>query len=136
MSLSKHCPHCGAKMMEYRHSLSKSLIRALFKFWKVSLGAPLNLKEVGLTRNEWDNFQKLRYFGLVEQSENKKSGVWRVTSSGEKFLFGETNSHKTAVTYRGEWVRWEGPVINFQEATGYYHTREEYAQNATPHEEI
>jgi hypothetical protein len=133
--MKKTCFNCGASMMDHRHSLSKSLLRGLFKFWGASLGTPMNLKEAGLTRNQWDNFQKLRYFGLVRQFEGKKNGVWQVTGSGERFLFGERTSRKTAVTYRGEWISWEGPWISFSEVTGYYHTREEYAANATPHTE-
>jgi len=127
------CDHCGAKMVEYRHSLSKSLVRALFKFWNVAGLEPLNLKEADLTRNQWDNFQKLRYFGLVEQCEPVKSGIWQVARRGEQFIFGEIGVPKTAITYRGEVVETCGDIQTFREVTGYYYTREQYARNARPH---
>ena len=130
----KTCFHCGASMNEYRHSLSKSLARALFKVWSKSGGKPINLKHVGLTRNEWDNFQKLRYFGLVKQI-GSKTGVWQVTQYGEEFLFGEKRVPKTAVTYRGEFVKFEGSGILFSDATGYYYSREHYAQTSSPRDE-
>ena len=130
----KTCSHCGASMNEHRHSLSKSLARALFKVWSKAGGEPINLKHVGLTRNEWDNFQKLRYFGLVKQTGNK-TGVWQVTQYGEEFLFGEKRVPKTAVSYRGEFVKFEGSGILFSEATGYYYSREHYAQTSSPRDE-
>jgi hypothetical protein len=86
---SKVCEHCGAKTVEYKHTFSDALAVGLFKLYAAG-GGPINLKDLALTRNQWDNFQKLRYWQLVGQSYRKDgtrmNGYWHITSVGKIFI--------------------------------------------------
>lgn len=136
------CPHCGAKMVEYRHSLNAGLVTALRRLRDAggdsgaSGGGEANLADLGLTRNQWDNFQKLRYFDLVEQVEvdgRRKRGVWRVTERGRDWLDGAIRVPMRAVTYRGERVAYEGPAVTPNDLSPGFAHRETYAAEARPH---
>jgi hypothetical protein len=70
---------------------------------------PINLKELGLTRNEWDNFQKLRYWQFVEQCE--AAGVWRTTYAGRAWAKNQMTAAKYAWTYRGVLIGYEGDKV-------------------------
>lgn len=135
----KLCPHCGAKMVEYKHSLSSALAEGLRRL-KQKGGGPINLKTLGLTRNQWDNFQKLRYWGLVVKAVRDDGkhigGAWVITIDGMRFLNGHLRVAKCVWTYRGEAVRFEGDPVSFQEIIGPYKTRPEYAREAIPHHDL
>jgi hypothetical protein len=66
----KTCEHCGASMVEYKHGLSVGLVTGLIKIAKVK--NPINIKQLGLTRNQWDNFQKLKYWDLVDPGKRRE----------------------------------------------------------------
>lgn len=131
----KICPHCGAKMMEYRHRLNEPLIVSLAKLRRAG-GGPLNIKVLGLTHSQWDNFQKLRYFDLVRQvwvDGSRKRGVWEITNHGRAFLDGREPSYRSVWTYRGQRVRWDDELVYVGAVVGGYQLREEWAAEAVPH---
>ena len=123
------CPCCSAKLVTYRHSLNKALVVGLRRL--ALAGGKANLGELGLTRNQWDNFQKLRYFGLVEKVTGQK-GCWRVTAKGHDWLSGRVKVHKTAITFKGETVGLDGDHVQPGEVDDEYQQREHYAQAARP----
>jgi len=130
------CPLCGAKTVKYRHSLNAGLVRGLLKF--KDAGPPINLKDVqGLTRNEWDNFQKLKYWGLVSQyvgTDGKhKGGIWSITEKGIEFTNG-TKIRKQVITYRGDVIEYEGPLVDIHDVLIdiQYKQRNEYAIDSEP----
>lgn len=102
------CPHCGASMKEYVHSLTPGLVKSLVKFGEAIKCKGINdihlQTEVDLTKNEYNNFQKLRYWGLVHHAdkENIKSGRWLLTSNGSRFLKGEIKMPKKVKTFRNQ----------------------------------
>jgi hypothetical protein len=112
---TRRCPHCGAATVAYKHSLTLPLVSALQKLADNG-GGPINLQHLGLTRNQWDNFQKLRYFGLVEQvpgdGGQTKTGVWQITDMGRRFLLGTELVKRTVWTYRGKVVRRDGDLVS------------------------
>ncbi len=135
---SKFCEHCGAKTVEYKHTFSESLAVGLFKLYSAG-GGPINLKDLSLTRNQWDNFQKLRYWQLVGQSYRKDgtrmSGYWHITSVGKIFIESGYGVYKSVWTYRGDPVRFEGDTIFFNDIhSPVYMKREDYSNTAVPHD--
>ncbi len=131
------CPHCHAKMVEYRHSLSIPLVTGLGRLYRHAGGQAVNLIELELTRNQWDNFQKLRYWGLVKKARNedggRMAGWWQLTEKGRMFLTGELRVPPAVWTYRGEMVRWSSePQISAKDVVGFYLKREDYAASAIP----
>lgn len=136
MSEKKICECCGAKIVEYRHAFSESLAICLYKLYEAN--AVVNIKHLGLTRNQWDNFQKLRYWGLVVKATDEKGkrigGYWSITLSGVAFIEEGTGITKSVWTYRGETVRFEGDTVFFKDKhLAGYTQREEYAEEAVAH---
>jgi hypothetical protein len=98
-------------------------------------GGPLNIKELGLTRNQWDNFQKLRYWYLVVQVEvdgRRKKGIWQITDDGEQFLYGESRIPRWVWTYRGETVEQSDETVSIRDVVDWYEEREDYAASSEP----
>lgn len=106
------CPHCGASMMIHKQTLSKGLVKSLiklkqavFKFNRNSI----HLDEIGLNQNQFNNFQKLRYFGLVakyQDPDTKKNvaGYWLLTKRGNLFLKNELAVPCSVYTFRNKIV--------------------------------
>lgn len=128
------CECCGAKKVEYRHGLSKSLLRPLVRFSRYGSGYhnPSDMK--GMTHSQLANWQKLSYWGLIEKApdETGKGGFWRITPAGWSFLKGRNPLAKYVWTFRGEWVRGDGPAMLVSEVTGGWKYRPEYAREARP----
>ena len=134
---NKLCDHCGAKMVEYKHSFSQALAVGLYKLYQ-SGKSSINLKHLKLTRNQWDNFQKLRYWGLVKQTcrddGTRVNGEWELTLFGLSFIEKGVGINKSVWTYRGEAVRFEGDTCFFHSIhNSEYKKRDEYAEEAIPH---
>ena len=126
------CPTCGAKTVRYKHVFNEALAVGLCRLYLAR--EPINLKDLGLTRNEWDNFQKLRYWDLVrkhvDSKGKRKGGFWEITEEGKRFLCGGS-IYSHVWTYRGERVEYDGELIR---VGGYlpkdYKQRVEYAEGA------
>lgn len=133
------CPHCGASMMEYKHGLSTGLVAGLVKLYRHR--KPVNIKVLGLTRNQWDNFQKLRYWELVRkytppgERPKGKGGVWTITQYGIDFVEMRTSAPKFVWTYRGERMRYEGDPVFIKEVDALYRVKPDYSADAVPHED-
>lgn len=97
------CPNCGAKMQKYWQSLTPGLLTCLVKFARTAQKLrqrSVHLKNVGFTRNEYNNFQKLRYFDMVAFGAGE--GEWEVTSFGWDFIRGKVTCSKRVLTYRAK----------------------------------
>jgi hypothetical protein len=73
-------------------------------------GAPFQL-----SRDEWSNFSKCRYHGLVAKTDHL--GYWLLTERGGQFLRGEISIPETVLTFRNRVVGHEGRpvgVIHFR----------------------
>lgn len=97
------CPHCGANTKSFWHRVTPGLVGCLIKaidFVKTNnkncfhLGHDLNLSKV-----EYNNFQKLRFHGLVAKVP-EKPGYWLITRRGGQFLRGEIVIPDSVETYR------------------------------------
>tara|TARA_R110000803_G_scaffold142564_2_gene208827 strand:+ start:162 stop:608 length:447 start_codon:yes stop_codon:yes gene_type:complete len=128
----KCCEHCGAKVVEYKHSLSKSLVRCLYVAAKEGRQSfnPNNLK---LNYTQKSNFQKLKYWNLICKIGNEKSGDWKITNFGWDFLEGNKVAQKSVFTFRGNVVRYEGDYIDIIKITGGWKHRVDYVNEAVAH---
>lgn len=104
------CPHCGAKVVEYRHRFNKVLASALLKLSKFS--GPVETKTLSMSHSELANLQKLSYWGLIE---NTKLGVWGLTDVGRQFVSGSSTIYEAVWSFRGEFRRFEGELILFKD---------------------
>lgn len=121
-------------MVEYRHTFSAALAEGLFRLYRA--GEAINIKQLGLTRNQWDNFQKLRYWDLVEKARDadgaRIGGYWRITPTGASFVRGLSMVRRVVWTYRGERVRFDGDSVYFAQVHVGYKKRPDYAREAQP----
>jgi len=128
---TERCPTCNARRVEYRHVMNRALVLGLMRLDAV--GGTANLADLGLTRNQWDNFQKLRYWDLVQQvavDGVRKKGVWEVTPLGAAFLRGTVTIAHAVFTYRGERTEFSGPMIGVRSLhPESYRKREDYARD-------
>lgn len=111
------CDHCGASIKEWKHGLTRGLVKAFIKFCYAINKKEYNKihlqTEMELTKNEYNNFQKLRYFGLVARSG--EAGNWALTNIGERYARGEIGIEKFAISYRDRLVRREGEKVWLQQ---------------------
>ena len=107
------CPHCGANMFIHGHRLSKGLTNSLIKFKEAVIRNQKNSvhlqTELALTKNQYNNFQKLRYHGLVAkctdpETKERISGYWLLTKRGNEFLKDLIAVPHTVYTFRNKIV--------------------------------
>lgn len=105
MKQVKVCECCGHKTTVYSHCFNATLASALKKFVCAYYSGvpiyrrPFNLqKDLDLTKNEYNNFQKLQYFGAVIKLKNG----WIPTGLGVGFLNGNISLPKKVKTLNGE----------------------------------
>ncbi len=75
----------------HKHVLTPGLVKTLVKFYKACCAGnnEVNPATIGLSTTEYNNFQKLRYFGLVAKVKVAgihKKGYWLTTHRGAEFL--------------------------------------------------
>jgi len=83
MKYKETCKCCGNEVKLYRYTINKPLLQALAQLYKHGGMADLQ-KDLNLTKNQYNNFQKLQYFSLVEKTSI--SGVWQITKLGIDFV--------------------------------------------------
>lgn len=88
-SLPYTCTTCGSRLNGRWERLTPGLCRTLIKFYTAVCEKRLNevhlQSECDLTKSEYNNFQKLRYFALVAKIADKP-GHWLITRRGRDFL--------------------------------------------------
>lgn len=138
MNKDIYCECCGAKVVEYKHTFNAGLANSL---WQIYLAnKPVDLNDLELSRTQWTNFQKLRYWGLVEQCHDQISkranGLWQVTDLGKTFVNdAQCSIHHNVWTFRGETMRFDGHYVHFQDVHAkFYKDRPTYAAEAVKHE--
>jgi hypothetical protein len=126
----KRCEHCDAKMVSYRHAFNKGLASGLFEL-HISGGGPISLRNLKLTRTQWTNFQKLRYWDLVEKTG--VDGEWKITTKGNEFITSGTSIQKWVWTYRGQTDKFEGDTCFFNDIhEPKFDKKEDYVRNSKP----
>jgi len=102
------CEHCGAQLKIWKHSLTPGLVDILVSFIQAIKDKGENKihlqTEAKLPPNQYNNFQKLRYFGLVAKVKDDEgthlAGYWLITRLGGEFLRAETAIPRWVKTFR------------------------------------
>lgn len=129
------CPTCQAPTVDYRHTLSKGLANTLIRLYRFK-GSRARVRDLHLGYGAASNFQKLRYWNLVEYAskEDKRLGFWSLTDIGEKFVRATIRLRKFAWTYRAQPVEYEGEEVLITDLVPDFNWRIDYAQEAREHE--
>lgn len=119
------CDECGHvnEGPKYRHTLATHHVVALDRL-EAEGGGPLKLDSLNLTRNQWDNFQKLRYFELVR---SPKRGLWEITDLGRAWLAGAVQVPHRAWTCDGERIGYESRLVYVTDVLPGYAKAHHYA---------
>jgi hypothetical protein len=100
----KHCANCQAGMKMFWHMMSPGLVGCLIKaieFVKINKNHFHLTKDLNLSKTEYNNFQKLRFHGLIAHSGNK-AGYWLITKRGGSFLRDEIEIPDGVKTFRNK----------------------------------
>lgn len=99
----KKCNNCGANMKMWWHMVTPGLVGDLMKSINFVKNANKNefhlQKDLSLSKNDYNNFQKLRYHGLVTKVK-EKAGYWLITKRGGQFLRNEIEIPAGVKTFR------------------------------------
>lgn len=102
MKYQQVCEHCHHVDAAYVHKLNVPLVKCLRRlvdfYHRTSEGASLQ-KDLNLTINENNNFQKLQYFDLVFRIEGQG---WFPTQKGIDFICGDTQVPDRVATINSE----------------------------------
>ena len=135
MDNADRCPYCGQDILKHKHPFSRSLanilIRATQKFGPKE---PFHLQhDLFLTKSEYNNFQKLRYWGLVEKARDgqgkRRGGYWSLTWKALELLNGE-EIYKWVITFNNAIVDYSIKKITLQQTVGYFEIPERWAKRA------
>ena len=133
------CGECGAPTLEYKHTLSKVLADSLIRLYRFTQARKLDSATVAdlmLSYSHASNFQKLRYWGLVEHrtKDDKRTGRWAITQAGEDWVRCTSRLQRFAWTYRGKFVEFEGDPILITDVVPNFNWRIDWAEEARPHD--
>ena len=105
----KVCPCCASSLEGRWEGISKGLVNSLIQFREAVLEKQENCvhlqKDVHLTKNQYNNFQKLRYHGLVAHAKDKITkeyitGYWLLTRRGNLFIKNKIELSKEVLIFR------------------------------------
>ena len=105
---SERCEHCGSIKNFYQHKINKPMVSALLQLYRI--GRPVNLqKDLKLTKNQYNNFQKLQYLFLVEPVMGSSS--WFITKSGKEFIENTLTICNSGFTFGGEILHHDDELV-------------------------
>lgn len=104
------CPYCGASMKAHWHRLSKGLANTLVSFRKKAIVSnnKVHIKnDIELSKTAFNNFQKLRYHGLVTkwvnpETKEHEAGYWLLTRRGNLFCKNQLEVPAKVQTFRNK----------------------------------
>lgn len=118
------CLLCGAGLKKYWHKMTPILVKCLAEAYRVVSKKNKNYfsrKELNLDHSEYNNFQKLRFHGLIarykEHGEWRK-GDWLITRRGFQLLQGRLKIPARVQTFRNEVVDHDKKVVDLKDIMG------------------
>ena len=121
LNKDENCPCCGAKKKMYRHKLSKGLVDSLILFAKTARNKGISavhlLEDMKLDNASYNNFNKLKYWGLVRMVHGD-AGKWELTPKGIEFLQNRITVPLRVITFRNRVVERDTEEVNIASIVG------------------
>ena len=121
----EQCPCCGQFAKVYRRKIHSTMARDLTQLWRAAsyewTHVPTALGSHGRSVGD---LAKMAYWGLMEEMPavredgSSRSGWWRITNSGGKYVRGELYVSKYALVYDGKVLSLEGEQVGIRDALG------------------
>ncbi len=105
------CPMCGHKLVEYKHTMNKTLVSCLSRL--NAMGGRARLDKMNLDNTQFANFQKLRYFGLAIPTNEHNE--WQITNNGVWFLQGKIQIYRFVITKNAKTIRQSDELVYITE---------------------
>ena len=119
--MTERCPHCGANLKAFWHSLTPGLVSVLVKCIQFVHERNKNefhlQNDLHLSVNAFSNFTKLRFHALVAKVEGKP-GYWLITARGGQFLRGEIAVPERVKTFRNRVLEHSAELVHINELKG------------------
>lgn len=113
------CPVCKRSLDGRWERLTPGICRTLVKFWMKVVEKRVNQvhlqRDLELDKNAYNNFQKLRYFGLVAKVK-EQSGYWLITRRGAQFVHGKQRVNRQVRIFDNHIVERSEETISILEA--------------------
>lgn len=124
--------------MKHKHIFSKALSHTFMKsIRQYGKHKPFHLqKDLLLTKNEYNNFQKLKYWDLIRKHFDngvRIGGYWCFTDAASQFING-SRIPRWVMTFNNCVVE-KAPAyehITLEDTVGYYDIPEQWAERAEP----
>lgn len=123
------CPTCGTSLRVYRHKMNAGLMRGFKELMRV--GGVAKLSELKLSSIDFTNFQKLKYFGIVQKEflNGAATSRWCVTEKGQEFFHGVASIPSWVETFQNQVVKEsEQTIFIFEKLATKYQKREDYLE--------
>lgn len=129
-----YCTHCGQPTSRNKHSIARMLSNILMAVRHFQV--PFHLqKDTSLTKNQYNNFQKLKYWGLVAK-DGCPTGHWYITLCGKRFISGEITIPKWVKTFNNRVVEESKEYVSVhdcQKLSTTYKQAKEYIEDRDSH---
>jgi len=126
------CPYCGQSLRRNWHRITSGLVHALVKAYVLVCSSGTNhftKSQLTLSHNEYGNFQKLRFHGLIakyEEKGEKKRGEWLITRRGAQFLHGEIRIPLRVLTFNNTVEGHDEALVSLRDVIGSQPDFEQY----------
>lgn len=116
------CPCCDQHAQRYRRHINAGMARALILMSRSA--GPNGLVDIKTLDVRGGDYAKLRYWGLIASAKDPgerlgaRSGLWRVTDHGHRFVQGTLGVMDTALVYADECLRLTGKPMTIRDALG------------------
>lgn len=128
--MTEICACCGAKIVKYWHRLNRGLCGAIIRIYRKVGKDQIKISEI-LTHNQVCNFQKLKYWGLVEKvGDQGKGGEWCLTYDAERFIKGQLSLPQKVQTFRGKPISFSQEMVRISDVVDGYQYKEDYVREA------
>lgn len=121
----KRCGVCEASLKAYWHKLTPLLVNSLIKMRTRVLEKGVNRihlrNDLNLSKSEYNNFQKLRFHGLIahcEKNGEREEGYWLLTRRSSDFLKGEQKIPMRVKTFRNRVIEHDKRFTSVSEVIG------------------
>ena len=122
LDVGAKCPVCHQRAQMYRRSINSGMARSLISMHLLApTGGWVQITKQLDARSREEG--KLRYWGLVTERPSSRpdgirSGWWRVTDKGRRFVFGSIRVPKYAHIYDDQLYKFSGDPVSIHDALG------------------
>lgn len=132
------CPHCRQPVMKHKHQFSRALAEILLLVAeKYGPGQPFNIQKdlTFLTKNQYTNVQRLKYWGLIEkhfEDHERVKRQWNLTEFARSLIMSEVKIPIWVLVFNDQVEERSENHISLYDTIGYFDPPVLWARRMTP----